>query len=304
MWRRFRSFVQKYFGFSKAETNGFLLLIPLMIVISSVPHVVKNFLKDDDAIIDPKDMEILQKWIAEVEIKVSQKDTVLRAPQLFVFDPNQASRGELEQLGLDARVVKRIIKYRTAGGRFKDKKDLLKIYGISKVRVKEIWDSIMIVSIKRKPRPDSSKYSKPPTKVKHRKTMEPFLHLNQVPSDSLIQIRGIGPVLSQRIVKYRDRLGGFVSKAQLTEVFGLKPEVISNIWKYCLLDSLNVTSIKINEVETKRLSRHPYITRALGRAIVAYRDQHGPFHSLSDLGKVVIVHDSIMHKIGPYLQFE
>jgi len=49
----------------------------------------------------------------------------------------------------------------------------------------------------------------------------------------LLQIvPGIGVGLGGRIIKYRERLGGFHSIHQLAEIYGLKPETIEEIWNY------------------------------------------------------------------------
>ena len=47
-------------------------------------------------------------------------------------------------------------------------------------------------------------------------------------------LKGIGEVLSSRIVKYRKLLGGFYSTHQLTEVYGVEPETVNTNIEYIL----------------------------------------------------------------------
>ncbi len=47
------------------------------------------------------------------------------------------------------------------------------------------------------------------------------IDINTATADVLEQIPGVGPVLAQRIIAYRDQNGGFASVEQLTEVSGI-----------------------------------------------------------------------------------
>ena len=63
------------------------------------------------------------------------------------------------------------------------------------------------------------------------KTFKQKKDLNTATALELKTVNGIGDKLSQRIVKYRKRLGGFSSEEQLNEVYGLSEEVVNNIKK-------------------------------------------------------------------------
>lgn len=64
------------------------------------------------------------------------------------------------------------------------------------------------------------------------------LDLNLATSEELQKVRGIGPAYSERIVKYRDILGGFSDTTQLKEVYGLKKETIVELLKHYKIESL------------------------------------------------------------------
>ncbi len=53
--------------------------------------------------------------------------------------------------------------------------------------------------------------------------------LNTSTAADLTQVRGIGAVLSERIIKYRTRLQGFDELNQLYEVYGLDSLVVENV---------------------------------------------------------------------------
>ncbi len=63
------------------------------------------------------------------------------------------------------------------------------------------------------------------------------IELNSADTTELKKLRGIGSKLSQRIVKYRTKLGGFSSKEQLKAVYGLSEETYEAILPHVWVDS-------------------------------------------------------------------
>src|SRR5690606_106619 len=69
------------------------------------------------------------------------------------------------------------------------------------------------------------------TKKQLKKNAIARFDINTCDTATLKQVYGIGPVLAERITKYRSLLGGFVTKEQLNEVYGLKDEALQNIYE-------------------------------------------------------------------------
>jgi len=127
--------------------------------------------------------------------------------------------------------------------------------------------------------------------------------LNLSDSASLVALPGIGPVLSARVIKYRNLLGGFVSVQQLREVYGLKEETYNLICKRVFADSLLVRKIKVNEAEYKELIRHPYFKKNEVDAILKYRRLSGRINGVEDMRKNNLISDETFGKIKAYLEF-
>ena len=126
--------------------------------------------------------------------------------------------------------------------------------------------------------------------------------INTCSAKQLQQIQGIGPVLSKRVVKYRDRLGGFVRQAQYEEVYGLKPTVIEALRKYVYISSaFQPKRLNINTDSLKTLAAHPYLTYQQAQGIVRYRTQHGLFSNLEALRSLVLIDEATLAKVKPYL---
>jgi len=58
------------------------------------------------------------------------------------------------------------------------------------------------------------------------------LNINSATAEQLETLRGIGPVLAQRIVEYRETNGPFRSTEDITRVQGIGASVYNDIWQY------------------------------------------------------------------------
>ena len=97
--------------------------------------------------------------------------------------------------------------------------------------------------------------------------------LNLATAEDLKTINGIGEKLSARIIKFRDRLGGFLVDEQLLDVYGLDPEVAKRaLIQFKVLDPPSIQKININKATVEELSRLVYINRYLAEKIVILRE--------------------------------
>ena len=92
-----------------------------------------------------------------------------------------------------------------------------KIYGISPALFKKLEKYIRFQNIT----------AVVPNKVLIQKTIE-SIDINKASVEDWSKITGIGPVLSDRIIRYKNKLGGFYHVDQLIEVYGLAPEKHTN----------------------------------------------------------------------------
>lgn len=128
------------------------------------------------------------------------------------------------------------------------------------------------------------------------------LDINTVTEDQLRTIQGIGPVLSDRIIKFRNRLGGFVRQVQYEEVYGLSPTVLDRLKHYTYISTdFRPDGLDINKLHVRALATHPYITYQQAHRIVHYRIQKGPFDMVEELLDAAIVEEATFNKLRPYL---
>ncbi|MBN7812170.1 helix-hairpin-helix domain-containing protein [Algoriphagus sp. H41] len=129
------------------------------------------------------------------------------------------------------------------------------------------------------------------------------IFFSQADSVTLQIVPGIGPSTASRIVKYRQRLGGFHSQRQLLEVYGVNEEMMQAIGEFFEFDSVVFARLPINSATVEQLSAHPYISYSEAKVLVAYRQQHGKFSASEDLASIKIFKTEWIERIKPYLDF-
>lgn len=337
MFKRFHALVSDYFGFSHKETRGFLVLLFLTALCLLVPFLYR-FVADrkpvDTSVADERKLDSLVTLMQTEEARQPRygdhtdngKTTTerFREPKRFPFDPNTVSVAEWQQLGLPGWLAERIEKYRSKGGQFRRKEDLLRIYdfppdlyeqlepymtlkeaaptnrfGAKSYPPNESYASTNRPAFaERKERYSTERPAKPNAA---RPALQPF-DINTADTSQLIALKGIGSTLAGRIVKFRDALGGFVSPEQFRAIYGLDSLALEELQMFGKIRS-EVRKISINTATADELDRHPFLSRRQAQIIVSYREQHGAYTSAESLKPIRILDAKTIEKIAPYLQF-
>lgn len=293
------SFFKDYFTYSKKERSGIVALFVLMLLSIFTYFSIDYFYFKNEKY----DYSSYKKEIIEFEknqIVFAEKSKIKYAKnykakydnkQLFLFNPNSLSKDSLLLIGIYPNITERIIKYRNAGGKFKEPSDMMKIYGFNQKLFNKLEPYIHI--------PFSSE-----NKMNEIKKEIEIVNINSADTNELKSLNGIGSKLSSRIIDFRNKLGGFYSIDQLNEVYGIKPETFENIKSKIQVDD-HFSKININLVSADVLQAHPYIKKwNIANAIVNYRNKHGKYSKVEDLLKTDLVNEELCRKIAPYLIFE
>lgn len=228
-------------------------------------------------------------------------------PQLFTFDPNTASLNDLVRLGLRPKVAQTIINYRNKGGRFYKKEDFAKIYTLSEQDYKRLLPYIKITENSPRQYATATKnYSSRPgpdsTGPYPQKQNKPVL-INTAGPEELMLLRGIGNGYANRIIKYRDILGGYYTIEQLKEVYGMTDSLYEAIKPFIVIEPQHIKTISINSASEQELYKHPYI-RKMAKYVVSYRNEIGGFKQVEDFKQVPLINEEIYRKIVPYLSLK
>lgn len=299
--------IKNHFAFSKKEWNGMLIMILLIIGVFILPYAHDYFQQDK-----PVNFEKLH--LAFAKLKEASDETHAYPKKdfnvtneaekaknialvLFDFNPNKLPEEKWRLLGLKDYQIKVIKNYESKGGRFFKNEDLKKIYSIKSTDYIRLAPYIRIPE---KVYPEQ----KSDFKVEKKPIALVIVDINQADSATLTEISGIGPAFASRIIKYRSRLGGFVKKEQLMEVFGLDSSKYIAIEKQVVINTKGVRKIAINLVSFEDLKHFPYLSFKQMNAIIQYKKQHGKYRSIADLSKIAILNEEILRKIEPYFQFD
>lgn len=130
------------------------------------------------------------------------------------------------------------------------------------------------------------------------------VELNRCDTADITRIPKFGSKRAQKIVEYRDRLGGFHSLEQLHEIYILQNVDLDYCEKYFTVNPSFVKKLKINHMTYKELKAHPYFDAYLAKTVVSYREKNGEIHNLAEFQKVTHAYQELMERLSPYLSFE
>lgn len=298
-----KTYLRRNFAFTETEIRGLFVLIPLVIVLAFSPIVVKHWLSSKE-VSTLEDDRLLKEWYTETQPKLDLKSEKSE-PVIEPFDPNHNGHLDWINLGYPERIAIRIVNYRLKGGRFHKKEDLLKIYGIDSAMVTSHMPFMVFTSQsdrKNTPNLDSKKSRQKRSQAPKPEIVFAKVNLNRGDTSELRKMEGIGKYWSARIVKYRELLGGFTHAEQIREIYGLEESLADQVLQQSYFEELPLRKISINQDSIKVLSRHPYISYSTAKSIVTYRKQHGDYHEVSELKKIISLSDSVYQRMLPYLK--
>jgi DNA uptake protein ComE-like DNA-binding protein len=290
MLGRLRRSIQSFFQVSRSESNAFMILIPVMVLILFSEYIYRQwwFAQPRDTQADQRKLDsLMSNWPTDSVQNV-------KVP-LVSFNPNEATLNFLVSTGLRSDVAQRILKYRSKGGTFKTKADLLRMYGMDSTWFRQVqpWLSLPDTLPRRVQRQETPRASKAVN----------LRDINLVDSLALLEVRGIGPVFANRILRFRRALGGFHTIQQLDEVYKIDTTVLRTLKsQFFVAGDFQVKKISINTADEATLARHPYLSNSQAKAIAAYRFQHGAFQSVEDLRKIQLISEADWQRIIPYLE--
>ncbi len=313
MWR----LLNDYFSFTKKERRGIIYLISIIIALIFLPFLFPYFTKEESI-----DSSKFEQEIAELKIDSSSKKIYSKSSnqyqhnfssdnkhessskgELFYFDPNTASLKDWIRLGIREKTANTIQKYISKGGKFYKPEDIEKIWGLSETDAERL---IPYVSIKNIERNYSHSEEKQVSEKASYTNKKPFdkIDINLADSTAFISLPGIGSRLANRIISFREKLGGFYSIEQVGETYLLPDSTFQKIKPQLIVKSKATKKININSASMDEMKSHPYIRYYIANAIFQYRKQHGNFQSVGDIKKIMTVTEEIYNKASPYLTVE
>ena len=243
--------------------------------------------------------------------------------EVFPFDPNTASAEDLARLGLATWQIRGILKYRSKGGAYRTPNDFARVYGMTKKQFETLLPFIRIGEDyqpaanfygrerdysyrERKIQTSSSSVSEaekasvaPVYSYPHKIKAGEHIAVNEADTADLMRIPGIGIYYAKSIIRYRERLGGFVSAKQVLEVEGVPETTVG----FLSVDASKVRKLEVNKLSLNHLRRHPYLNFYQAEEICDYRRKNGPIKDISELRLLKDFPPAEIERLKPYLAY-
>ncbi len=315
MKRWWQNVIKDYLTFSARERNGIFVFTALL---SSAILIGYFFPVHKTAV--PKDA--FQKELARLKISIDSSrhnnfdyDDNNRdyyrpkhygnegvEGELFAFDPNTLDAEGWKRLGLREKTITTIHNFLAKGYKFRQPEDIRKIYGLRQSEADRLLPYVHISETVASNTSANNADNRVYTANSAKEIYTPkVIDVNTADTSALISLPGIGSKLANRIVNFRQKLGGFSSVNQLAETYGIPDSTFQRIKPRLQCNKPSLRTININTADANTFKNHPYIKWNIANAIVNYRTQHGNYKTIEDLRKIEIISDDLFNKIAPYL---
>lgn len=303
-----KNLIKEYFIFSRKETYISILLLAIIIIFIVLPYY-----QSSQKVHQPMDTAIAR--IAAINLSENDSNATedydnkypsnkykyannlvanyTLAP--FEFDPNSLTETGWIKLGLPIKTIKTILNYRNKGGSFRTAEDIRKIWGLKKEDADILIPYINIAAPQ-----NLSKQHLAYTYKKYEKPTPQIIDINTASMEDFRALPAVGNA-AYKIIKYRERLGGFLAVNQLKESNSITDSVYIAMLPFLKLVDIDIQKLNINTLSDFELSKHPYISRDIAKAIEIYRTQHGKYKKIDDIKKIVFINQVTFQKIAPYI---
>ncbi|WP_411893764.1 ComEA family DNA-binding protein [Winogradskyella sp. A2] len=269
--------MMSHFQFSNQQRNGIFLLL-LIIIVLQCTYLFIDFTDNSE----PSQRENIDEFRKELD-SLRTVELEKNKPKTYPFNPNYITDYKGYTLGMSNEEIDRLHQFRSNNQWINNAEDFQKVTKVSDSLLALISPFFKFPEWVTNPKSKPSYYNSNVIKTYDQKQ-----DLNVATRLQLQKIYGVGEKLSERIIQYRDKFnGGFYSMIELSEVYGLSPEVIENINKeYAVKSPRKIITFNLNTANRDELVLIKYIDYEVANNIIEERTLRDGFKSLEELTKV------------------
>ncbi|MFN5311421.1 MAG: helix-hairpin-helix domain-containing protein [Flavobacteriales bacterium] len=285
--------------FSKRMERGTLIWLCICALIIFIPRIQAYFFEPD--------LSFEWSYVQEKNTRHTTEpyNTALRASKVRFkrlwkrCPPESLGSLDWQRLGLSVKQASSIL-------RFRDKYGIHSLEQMQRIRVLPadlltlIADSLVFDQQKTTPLTKSFNEQAKQTSIAKPEKKIQKLDLNAATIEMLVALPGIGQYTAEKIISYRTRLGGFLHVDQLSEIKGIKPEILENTIQYMEINE-GVKKLTLNSITYELLIQHPYLSWNQANSIIKMRNQKGGFKELKELKESVLIDEETYNKLLPYV---
>ncbi|MCP4054639.1 MAG: helix-hairpin-helix domain-containing protein [Mesoflavibacter sp.] len=275
--------IKSHFTFSNQQRNGIFLLLLLIIIIQLFIYFGSEYVFKTEVVSTQNDKELIA-FINQID-SLKQVEVEKRKPKIYPFNPNFITDYKGYTLGMSQDEINRLLEFRKQDKWINSTIQFQKVTKVSDSLLNQISPYFKFPDWITNPKP--KKYTQNFSAKAKEKTSEQKIDINIATASQLQKVYGVGEALSARIIKYRTKINGFYDLVELTEVYGLSPEVIGNIKQHFNIKTPRVINkIPLNKATRDQLVTIKYIDYEVAYSIIEQRTLRDGFSSLEDLKKV------------------
>ena len=264
---------------TKSEYAGAFFMLLLGILLALIPAVYH--MQPQTGIIYQTDSNQRAALMAN---HLAATDSFFKKKKNKFIPWQRLKSGDFENMGLTAEDADRVYEKIKMGYQYASLAELSRETGIDTTVLKNV---VSHYSFREK---------------KSEKQKPPIIELNSCDTTALIALPGIGSKTAQRIIRFRDALGGFYRKEQILETRFADTNALRKILPKLTLNPNLVIKIPIQTATLETLKKHPYLSERQAKVILAFREKHKPLNE-SMLKEIKIISATELTKILPYLNF-
>ena len=243
-------FRRPIFNLTKPRSYAILLLAAILLLYS---FLLETLSYETTAPLAVGEMERHQAFIDSMIGAQKKRNNIIHP-----FNPNYLTDYRAYVLGIEKNTIDRLFAFRKSGKFINSAAEFKRITQMEDSLFESIKPFLKF--------PNFTKYKKEKVFKNLKKD------INEVEEFDFLKVKGIGKVLSSRIVKYRKYIKGFSTLDQLYEVYGLDSLVVDNVKNHFEIQKLpELKKIKISEASLYDLSRVPYINKEESTEIIKLR---------------------------------
>lgn len=288
--------LKSYFIFNRSQQAGIFLLVIVIIILQLIYFLVDFHTGYKISEADEVRITHFQQRLDSLKEITKNKVGIKTYP----FNPNLITDYKGYTLGMSLEEIDRLHAFRSTNKWVNNAEEFQRVTLISDSLLNEIspyfkfpdWVKNDANAVGR-----NSNLQRSPNRI--------IGDLNNATYDQLLEVSGIAEVLANRIIKYRLKIGGFISELQLKDIYGLNLEARNELLKnFPILTKPQVEIYNINEASVLEIASIPYIDYELAREIVNYRSLHERIATFEELAKIREFPSEKIDRIALYLTLE
>ena len=267
---------------TKVERGGFFMLflsLSVLIVLETRPFPETQGLIELDSD-EVRDWLLIRDSLVQKQAKARNK--------IAPFNPNFISPSKADRLGLSAAEYKRFQDYRQQGKWINSNEDFERITGVAKPWMQQFSNLFKFPDFINK---------EPKTKIDKAKKIS----FSQANVAQLTRIRGIGPVMAQRIIRMCDQWRGIGSEQELMMIYGITPSLKEELMMAFSFDQKLISQRNINELHPSDLSEIPGVDFSLAKEIWEFVRLRQGLNDLEELHLLEAIPPRLFEVIQLYL---